>query len=52
MIDVGPCTQQSIGLHAFIVLINMVQAVALAYLAQRAVRKDNAESKANSQSGN
>lgn len=40
MSEVGPCMQMSVGLHVFIVFMNVVQSVAIAYLAQRAARKN------------
>jgi hypothetical protein len=43
----GPCFLQSVFLHAFIVVINAVQAVGIAYLAQRAVRKNREDRTAN-----
>lgn len=39
-LQAGPCGMQSEWLHAFIIVINAFQAVSVAYLAQRAVRKN------------
>jgi len=50
MESAGPCTPQSVFLHAFIVVINAVQAVGIAYLAQRAVRKNREDRTANGSS--
>lgn len=48
MIDqVGPCGQTSQGMHAFIVIMNVLQSVLLALVAQRAVRKNRDERRAN-----
>lgn len=41
--EVGPCTSQSAWLAAFNAVLNVVQAVLLAAIAQRAVRKNREE---------
>jgi len=50
MIEMGPCQPPSMAMHAFIVVMNVVQTVALAFVAQRAARK-NREDKASNGKG-
>lgn len=47
MIEMQPCMPQSIGLHAFLAVMQVLQAVALAYIAQRAVRKNREDRNGN-----
>lgn len=43
MFEAGPCGPQSNALHVFLILMNTFQAVAIAYIAQRARRKNREE---------
>ena len=47
MQELGPCGPASTWLHVFIVTINAFQAVAIAYIAQRTVRKNRQERNGN-----
>jgi hypothetical protein len=48
MIDhIGPCAPTSQAMHAFIVVMNVMQSVLLALVAQRAVRKNRDDRRAN-----
>lgn len=40
MFDVGPCSEQSEWLRAFNAVLNVVQTVLVAYIANRALRKN------------
>jgi hypothetical protein len=42
-----PCQTTTVGMHAFIIIMNVVQTIALAYIAQRAVRKNREDTKSN-----
>lgn len=41
----GPCIMPNPWLHAFIAVMSVVQAVAVAYLSSRAFRKDKKETR-------
>lgn len=41
--DVGPCAEQSDLLRAFNAVLNVVQTVLVAYIANRAIRKNREE---------
>lgn len=41
--EMAPCVTTSTGLHVFIVTMNVLQSVAIAWLAQRAARRDSRE---------
>jgi hypothetical protein len=43
MFDVGPCNEQSEWLRAFNAVLNVVQTVLVAYIANRAIRKNREE---------
>lgn len=38
--QMGPCGPTSVALHAFIVIVNALQAIGIAYIVQRAARKN------------
>lgn len=47
MIEMAPCQPTSMAMHAFMIVMNMVQTVVLAYIAQRAVRKNREDRSSN-----
>lgn len=47
MMQLQPCQPTSMAMHAFIVMMNVIQTVALAYVAQRALRKNKEERNGN-----
>lgn len=44
MIDIGPCQDQSEWLRAFNAVLNVLQTVLVAYIANRAIRKNREDS--------
>lgn len=50
MIEFQPCQPTTMGMHAFIIVMNMVQTITLAYIAQRAVRKNREDKSSNGHS--
>lgn len=50
MDQLGPCGPSSQWLHAFIVVINAFQAIGVAYVVQRAARKNREERRTNGHS--
>jgi hypothetical protein len=50
LIEMAPCQPTSSAMFAFNVVMNVIQTVALAYVAQRAVRKNREEAGSNGQS--
>lgn len=47
MMQMSPCQPTTAGMHAFIIFMNVLQTIALAYVAQRAVRKNKEEKNGN-----
>lgn len=43
MMEGGPCGPTQTWLHVFIVLVNAIQAMGIAYIAHRAARKNREE---------
>jgi hypothetical protein len=49
--QLSPCEHTSEGMRVFIIVMNVVQTLVLAYIAQRAVRKNREDQRNNGSSG-